>query len=62
MYRQPFVLRKILAIHLYYRLSPHQAHTAAVRFRSTKKGSDLVMNRTRNLLPCGLVTCCSEIW
>jgi hypothetical protein len=47
--------RKISGTHFYYRLSLPQCHSAARRIKSTEKSSDLIWNRTRDLLACSIL-------
>jgi hypothetical protein len=47
--------RKIPGTHFCLRRSRHHEHSAAGRIRSVEKSSDLIGNRTRDLLACSTV-------
>jgi hypothetical protein len=49
------VPRKIRGTHFFHMLSQSQGHSAAGRFRSIEKSSDLVGNRTHDLPACSIV-------
>jgi hypothetical protein len=55
MRRQPFIPRKIVGTHFCYSLSRPQGHSAAGRIRSIEKSTNLIGNRTRDLLACNIV-------
>jgi hypothetical protein len=53
--RPPFTPRNIPGTHFCWRLSPPQAHIAAVKIRSIEKSNDLIGNGTRDGPPCSIV-------
>jgi hypothetical protein len=53
--RPPFTLRKIPGAHFCYRLSRPQDHSAAQNIRLKDKSSDLIRNRTRDLVAYSIV-------
>jgi hypothetical protein len=52
---RPLPSRKIPGIHVCYRHSRPQDHSAAGRIRPTEKSNDLIGNRTRDLPACSIV-------